>query len=207
MKLYIIFCKRPVMAGLLAAFFFGVMAGGISIVPRVVYAQNVLTQGNAAAAAEIRFQQLEKEMRRLTGQIEQQQYDIRQLNNQISVLQEALNVKQVQILSSANGTSNVGGVGNGTTNQSGYEHQGVYAKPLPVEENGGISVSSHSSSLQSSSSFENSTVQSLGTYITKPANGQNAGVGGQQNNNLVLESTGNAEGDYNRAYAYIKARN
>ncbi len=38
----------------------------------------------AAAAAEIRFQQLEKEIRRLTGQVEEQNFEIRQLKDELA---------------------------------------------------------------------------------------------------------------------------
>lgn len=41
---------------------------------------------SAAAAAEIRFQQLEKEIRRLTGQIEEQNFEIRRLKEELAKL-------------------------------------------------------------------------------------------------------------------------
>lgn len=48
-------------------------------VPAFVQAQSY--DSSAAAAAEIRFQQLEKEIRRLTGQVEEQSYEIRSLRD------------------------------------------------------------------------------------------------------------------------------
>ncbi len=48
-------------------------------VPALAQAQ--YSDSSAAAAAEIRFQQLEKEIRRLTGQVEEQGYEIRSLRD------------------------------------------------------------------------------------------------------------------------------
>jgi len=55
-------------------------------VPQNVHAQS------AAAAAEIRFQQLEKELRRLTGQIEEQNYEIRQLKQALNDVKSKMSV-------------------------------------------------------------------------------------------------------------------
>ncbi len=53
-----------------------------------------MAQQSSAAAMEIRFQQMEKEIRRLTGQIEEQQYKIRRLQEDLSNVQTELdNVK------------------------------------------------------------------------------------------------------------------
>ncbi len=44
-----------------------------------------------AAAAEIRFQELEKEIRRLTGQIEEQNYEIRRLRDELDAVRQGIN--------------------------------------------------------------------------------------------------------------------
>ncbi len=54
----------------------------ILIVPSLSQAQSY--DPAAAAASEIRFQQLEKEIRRLTGMVEEQNYEIRRLKNELS---------------------------------------------------------------------------------------------------------------------------
>jgi len=198
--------KASVVAGVLGVLFFGgCVSGTVALMPCEAHAQV-----NQAAQTEIRFQQLEKEIRRLTGQIEEQQYDIRQLRNYISELQGGVDAGKVNALAPASGTmaprdinNNVRGMAQG----QGYT-QGIYAKPL--NETGGVNVSAHSSSMEppafKNASFENETVQSLGTY-TKPAgNNQNTVAVNSENPNMVLASTGNAAGDYDRAYSYIKAR-
>lgn len=48
---------------------------------------------SAAAAAEIRFQQLEKEIRRLTGQIEEQNYEIRRLKEELAKVTDDLEMR------------------------------------------------------------------------------------------------------------------
>jgi tol-pal system protein YbgF len=188
------FGRAPVVAGAL-----GVMLISCCL-PEGAYAQS------QAAQTEIRFQQLEKEIRRLTGQIEEQQYDIRQLRDQVSELQGGASAQSANALSPANGTMTSGNsYGNSTRGMAqsqGYS-QGIYAKPL--DENGGIDVSGYDSSYDESDrgvnppAFENETVQSLGTY-TKQADAVSASA------SVVQVSTGSAAQDYDRAYSYIKAR-
>ncbi|MCK5385315.1 MAG: tol-pal system protein YbgF [Alphaproteobacteria bacterium] len=189
-----------VTAGVIGVILFGVCVCGFVATPlRSVYAQV-----NRAAETEIRFQQLEKEIRRLTGQVEEQQYDIRQLRDQVFKLLETVSAKKVQAFAPASGDSaadnldhNVGGI----AQSQGY-NQDIYAKPL--NENGGVSVVQDGSSQPPA--FEDETVKTLGTY-TKPAGDQDMTAGSADNNsNMVLASTGSAAGDYDRAYSYIKAR-
>lgn len=70
-------------------------AGAVSVFalsgPAVVQAQSY--DRSAAAAAEVRFQQLEKEIRRLTGQIEEQNYKIRQLQEKLETVTGDLGVR------------------------------------------------------------------------------------------------------------------
>ncbi len=56
----------------------------------VVGATSAMAQQSSVAAMEIRFQQMEKEIRRLTGQIEEQQYEIRRLREDVSRVQSEL---------------------------------------------------------------------------------------------------------------------
>jgi tol-pal system protein YbgF len=201
--------KGPVIAGALGVIVFGCLSGATILTPRSAYAQN------QAAETEIRFQQLEKEIRRLTGQIEEQQYDVRQLRDQISELQGNSAAENVNALAPANGAI-VGALGDYNNNmdamaQAQGDSQGIFAKPL--NETGGVidSTQNNSKSYVQSPAYENETVQSLGTYSTssaaKPVYDQGAEMGGNPSNSkLVLASTGGAAGDYDLAYSYIKAR-
>ncbi|HPD83060.1 MAG: tol-pal system protein YbgF [Alphaproteobacteria bacterium] len=55
-----------------------------------VYSANPeLNQNSAMAQLEIRLQQLEEQLRNLTGKVEEQNYTINKLNNQIDLLQQA----------------------------------------------------------------------------------------------------------------------
>ena len=215
MKRSKVLCKVPVIAGAIGVMLFsGCLVGGATLMPRKAYAQN------QAAQTEIRFQQLEKEIRRLTGQIEEQQYTIRQMRSHISDLQGNVTAENVNSLAPANGNMAPTVTNNynnnnapGMAQSQGYS-QGIYAKPL--NETGGVNVSAHSSSnaAMQPPAFKNETVQSLGTYsqpansaAAKPVYDQGRVVENANNANLVLASTGNAAQDYDRAYSYIKARN
>ncbi len=203
--------KVPVIAGALGVIMFGgCLSGATTLMPRKAYAQN------QAAQTEIRFQQLEKEIRRLTGQIEEQQFNIRQLRGQVSGLQGNAMAENANSLAPANGAMATGIANNYNNNTAGMAQsqgysQGIYAKPL--NETGGVDVSAHNSSYDQSAppAFKNETVQSLGTY-SKPANTSSANihnavaVDNQAKNNIIQASTGTAAQDYDRAYSYIKAR-
>ena len=197
--------KVSVVAGAMGAILLGGCIGGVAVstMPRAAYAQ----QTNTAAQTEIRFQQMEKEIRRLTGQIEEQQFEIRQLHDQISKLSENTSAANANGLTPANGVNGANEYNNnvsGMAESQGY-NQGIYAQPL--EENGGVLVTQHNAS--EPPPFENQTVQTLGSY-TKPAEDQSTQseetTNNSTNNSVVLASTGDAAGDYDRAYSYIKAR-
>ncbi len=95
--------KTPVIVSVVGAVVFGgCLLVSTTFMPRMVCAQNRAV--NQAAQNEIRFQQLEKELRRVTGQVEQQQYDIRQLRRQLADLQGNVAATDVSNLSPANGS-------------------------------------------------------------------------------------------------------
>lgn len=182
----------------------GVLAGSLLLgtclaVPRFVYAQD-----NPAVVTEIRFQQLEKELRRLTGQIESQQYEIRQLRGQMSSLPSSTNsgvsvdIPRNVVAGADLVVQSAGIVIEGADNDlSSY---GQYRQ-------GANAVGSPSSVFVASDAvepppFENSTVQTLGTY-TKPAGKD---VGETVKVKTSLTPTGSEKGDYDQAYSYIKAR-
>ncbi len=70
----------------------------------------VFAQTSHAAAAEIRFQQLEKEIRRLTGIIEGQGYEIRRLRGELNRALSDLEVRVLEIEK-----KNIGGLDNNDT--------------------------------------------------------------------------------------------
>ncbi len=188
--------------GALVAGTIGVIAclsGGVAFMPRAAYAQN------QAAQTEIRFQQLEKEIRRLTGQIEEQQYDIRQLRGQLADLQGTPGAEEANSLAPANGVMVPRNINSGV---DFYAQGGA----------GNSANSINSGNVAQAADFENETVQSLGTY-SMPTASMSAAQNNQNNNvnrnaapekpgnpNVIQASTGNAAKDYDRAYSFIKER-
>lgn len=142
-------------------------------------------QQNPAAAAEIRFQQLEKEIRRLTGQIEEQQYDIRMLRNELD---------KVNGLLTARGVQNPNVIANNAPSAA--------PQNIEVRSEGGVLVGKpqqavtqgHYQKQVVQQQPHQQTTQVLGTYNKT------------QDTGVAKTSTGPA-GDYDRAYSFIKSRN
>ncbi len=151
--------------------------------PAFVQAQS---SGSAAAAAEIRFQQLEKEIRRLTGQIEEQNYEIRRLREELARLSGDVDVRLRDVENGTGGGNSsssytAGGAKYGT---SVVEEEKPFAKPIPKKE------------LNSSFQYQPpvNEGQSLGT-LNKPKNGEGD-----------VSSADSAPRAYEYAYSFIKAR-
>ncbi|MGH1457140.1 MAG: tol-pal system protein YbgF [Alphaproteobacteria bacterium] len=137
-----------------------------------------------AAQMEIRFQQMEKEIRRLTGQIEEQNFEIRRLKNELSKVTGDLDVR-VRDLEGGNGGASA-------------------VAPPPYNQSGSSSYTSQSSfddeeeevDEKPSGSFQYTPpkeTQTLGTMNKSPDTGE------------VRPSVGAAQA-YEYAYSFIKAR-
>lgn len=138
----------------------------------------------AAAAAEIRFQQLERELRRLTGQLEEQSYEIRRLKEEVARLVGELEVRVKDL--EGGSTAQFGSAGNrpGQGNVPLANNSETQPKDVLKPPSGN----------KPSASFQyqppNSGEQSLGTL-----------------NNGAATSSGDPARAYDHAYSYIKARN
>ncbi|MFP4097628.1 MAG: tol-pal system protein YbgF [Alphaproteobacteria bacterium] len=203
--------RVSVCAGVAGALLLGSSLGlGVVIAPRAVSAQS-----NPAAAAEVRFQTLEQEIRSLTGQVERQHYEIQQLQAHISSLQKALNVQPVHSLAPSSGVEAEksagiqGDVYSGEPYTGASSAQSIQAKPL--HDGDGASVSAHRSSASAQgiiepADFDDPTVRSLGTFTREMLPPTRDGAQVNNSGDLVVASTGGAAGDYDRAYSFIKAR-
>lgn len=153
---------------LLGVFTLVLMAGSIS---------PALAQQSSAAAAEIRFQQMEKEIRRLTGQLEEQQYEIRRLREDLDKAQGELDavksgsmvsngntpgIKVVETLSDSDRVASAPPVNNPNTGGGSFQYN-------PPE-----------------------NTQTLGTLNKSPTG--------------AVSNAGGAPRAYDTAYSYIKAR-
>lgn len=148
----------------------GVVAGGVS----PAYSQSV--NNRVAAETEIRLQQLERETRRLTGQVEQQQYEIVQMREQLSKFLKNSVAKGDSSLSSLGG--NVGGGGVALQDISGH---------VPSFEK---------ETVRSLGTYKEKLLANAA------ANGSSVGKDSQN----IMASGKDESGDYDRAYAYIKDR-
>jgi tol-pal system protein YbgF len=151
--------------------------------PAVLQAQS--SDPSMAAAMEIRFQQMEKEIRRLTGQIEEQNYEIRRLNDELAKVTGDLDVRVRDL---------EGGAAAGVSSEN--QTQPIYNPPAEAAND-----TSKSSTLKkkekNSGSFQYKgpkETQVLGTLNKSPETGE-------------VRSSNGAPQAYEYAYSFIKSRN
>ena len=168
---------------LLCASAFSIIAV-VSIVAEPASLQAQSYDSSNAAAAEVRFQQLEKELRRLTGQVEEQNYKIRQLQDELAKRVGDLEMR-------------IKDAGQPSGHVSGSSPATPYV-PQSYDSNNGKAVSSAQSINKPKSSFQyqppSDTSQSLGTINKSKSDG------------VVLSSSDTAPRAYDYAYSFIKAR-
>lgn len=155
------------------------------IEPATVQAQSY--DGAAAAASEIRFQQLEKEIRRLTGQIEEQNYEIRRLKDDIAKAAGDLSVR-VSDLEAGRG---------GSAAPRNAQDSVAQLDTSPPVMGGAVSDGDIGSSSEDDGfTYQSSGAepQSLGTYQKSPETGE-------------ARPSKDAAAAYDYAYSFIKARN
>tara|TARA_R110001592_G_scaffold20926_20_gene84806 strand:- start:29986 stop:30834 length:849 start_codon:yes stop_codon:yes gene_type:complete len=138
-------------------------------------------QQTSAAAAEIRFQQMEKEIRRLTGQMEEQQYEIRRLREELDKVQGLLDTAQSS--GAAIGDRNAPTIESAAT-LSDADKAGA---PTGNQQN-------NTGSFKYNPPSDPAATQTLGTLNTSPQTGTVANV------------EGGAARAYDTAYSYIKSR-
>ncbi len=166
--------KKTILSGCAVSLF---ILGGTA----VVHAQSGDTA--AAAAAEIRFQQLEREIRRLTGQIEEQNYEIRRLKDELAKKAGDIDVRLSDLERVGGGASSsapvsISGSG-GQTQQSPVIPPQQSSGNFTYQPPAGAPVQQHT----------------LGT-ITTSADGAT----------VSPATSGDASAAYDHAYSYIKAR-
>jgi tol-pal system protein YbgF len=173
------------------------------------------SDSSAAAATDVRFQQLEKEVRRLTGQIEEQNYEIRKLRDEVARVTGDLEVR-------VNDVEARGGSGGGAASSSGNamsapqsgsaQYTAQANAPQPDD---AIDAPSAPSGRAPNSSFEYTPPNAA----PAPSDDSNANAGAPSNaapgqlgklNQSPTSgklSPGDSEAvEYENAYAYVNAR-
>ncbi len=160
-------------------------AFGVFVLAEPATLQAQSSDSSMAAAMEIRFQQMEKEIRRLTGQIEEQNFEIRRLKEELAKVTGDLDVRVRDL------------EGGGSTTNSAYNQvqqpsyaassaQGSAPKYVPPKND-----DKKEGSFQYKPPKE---TQVLGTLNKSTATGE-------------VRSAGGAPQAYEYAYSFIKARN
>jgi tol-pal system protein YbgF len=172
------------------------MAGSASV-------QAQSSDSSAAAAAEVRFQALEKEIRRLTGQVEEQNYKIKQLEEEVARQTGDLQVRIGDIENKTGGGAPMATGGGEPAPQPQQDAAPAYtantdagaAEIQNIEEP--IDAPSESASTHNSSSF-----------YTPPPSRQDGQLGTLNQSTETGEVTGGSSeaAEYEQAYAYIKSR-
>lgn len=152
----------------------------VLVISATVAAYPAIAQDSAAAAAaEIRFQQLEREIRRLTGQIEEQNYEIRRLKDELA---KATGDIEVRLNDLEGGTARL---------SLAPQHSASQQPTIPPSQNAGnfnYQPPAQAPVTQAGQS------QTLGSYTTSSGTG------------AVSPSAQDATSAYNFAYSFIKAR-
>lgn len=170
------------------AFAFGFIAV-VSVVSGSASLQAQSYDSSAAAAAEIRFQQLEKEIRRLTGQMEQQSYEIRRLRNGLTKQTGDIEMRLKDIEQGRGGSVSVSS--SATPYVPPQYTSGITVKP-PVDNVPNDVMQKPPSSFQYTP--PGNTSQALGTINKSP------------NTGVSSKSSDSAPRAYDYAYSFIKAR-
>ncbi len=144
--------------------------------PALSQAQSSQYDTSLAAATEIRFQQLEKEIRRLTGMVEEQSYEIRRLRGEISKATGDLEMRVNDL------------EGNGGKELVADEVKPSFEKPKDITKNvaGNVVEDTVENKAQA-------LVQTLGTISTSQDTGE-------------VSSYDDAPKAYDYAYSFIKKR-
>lgn len=163
---------------------FGLIAVmSVVVEPASLQAQSY--DSSAAAAAEVRFQQLEKEIRRLTGQVEEQNYEIRRLRQELAKSVGDFEVRLNDIEQGRGGRVSI------ASSTSSYVKKPLSNPPVVSSEN---TKNKPSSPFQYKPPAPAGAPQALGT------------INKSQNTGTVSKSSDSAPRAYDYAYSFIKAR-
>lgn len=188
--------KNTTMKICLLASAFGVL---VFAEPAMLRAQS--SDASMAAAMEIRFQQLEKEIRRLTGQIEEQNYEIRRLKEELDKVTGDLDVRVLDLEGKAASAKAFSSAPYNRVQPSASDTASVSASVQGQGQGQGQSQSPVGAGEQGrggqSGSFQYmppKDAQTLGTLSKSPETGE-------------VRSSDGAPQAYEYAYSFIKARN
>ncbi|PCI99994.1 MAG: tol-pal system protein YbgF [Alphaproteobacteria bacterium] len=164
---------------------FGLIAV-MSVVAEPASLQAQPYDSSAAAAAEVRFQQMEKEIRRLTGQVEEQNYEIRRLRDDLAKRVDDLEMRLRDAGQSGGGNISVSS-SSGMPYIAPSSNSAKPSAPTPSQE-----------TKKPNSSFQyqppSGAPQALGT------------INKSQSTGAVSKSSDSAPRAYDYAYSFIKAR-
>ena len=163
------YCKTPLLIGVLCVCF----SGGLS---------PVSAQQSSAAAAEIRFQQMEKEIRRLTGQLEEQQYEIRRLREDLKNVQAELDAVKASETAMAN------------------RNLPTIEAVEPLNEADRVVPDSYQKKPDSTGSFQ------YNPPLSSPEGSQTLGTLNKSQTTGTITKVSGAARAYDKAYSFIKSR-
>lgn len=197
------------------------LAGGSLVVLVLMLAGPVTTLAQsdsaAAAAAEVRFQQLEKEIRRLTGQIEEQNYKIQQLQEELARQTGDLSVRVSDLEGGNGGSGSSAGTPSNNSipmgNDQNYTAQPNQA-PDDVDAQAAPEPSEFDRSHDQASSFYTppSSDDNSQSQHSDDSNQSSSTASGQLGTLKQSPDTGRVSGggeaaEYEQAYGYIKSNN
>jgi tol-pal system protein YbgF len=159
------------------------------------------SDSSAAAAAEIRFQQLEKEVRRLTGQVEEQNYQIRSLKEELARQTGDMQVR-IEDVEKRSGIAPPPS-GDGTT-QTPNAVPGQEGMPSPYPPPYDAAIDAPSSADTPSSSFEY-TPPNAAPPAAQPQGGT-LGTLNQSPDSGEYKPASGESAEYEAAYEFIKSR-
>lgn len=159
-------------------------AFGVFVLAEPAMLQAQSSDTSMAAAMEIRFQQLEKEIRRLTGQIEEQNYEIRRLKDELVKVSGDLDVRVRDL-----------------------EGRNAHKSPSPSAYNNvSASTQNKAPSYVASEEDEEEDEQTGSFQYTPPKETQVLGTMNKSPETGTVRSSGGAPQAYEYAYSFIKAR-
>ncbi len=176
----------------LASAFCALVVSGVMVEPALLQAQS-FENPSSAAAAEIRFQQIEKELRRLTGRVEEQDYEIRNLRSELAKVTSDIELR-VKDLEQGRGVG------------SAPEISGNYSSNINNVGNVPVSATNNNNSENRSSPDDGSSFLYNSRKLDDGNPSHVLGTINKSQNTGVVSSNDKALKAYEYAYSLIKAR-
>lgn len=216
---------RPATRKLLgtAAILFVLTAGGVAGVPAGLYAQSYddgSYGGSEVGATEERFQNMESEIRRLTGQVEEQSFQIQQLREEIERLRGEMDVRLRDVAGGVSGGgagsmppsggttgySPQGGMSGGSTSvggttppYAGYDTEADMQQQPPSAPSGMVD----NEPVDASTPVQDDPTD----FVYSSTQGQLGTINQSQSGGGSAPSTNSDSAAYDYAFSYVKARN